>query len=85
MSKRSSEKLSLLISYLSLVGIWFAIPSITLLIDRDNRWPYAVLILSCIIILFFIAYIFDWKVLFPKTTDELIYENENEHNLKNSL
>ena len=77
MSKRSLEKLQLLISYISLIGIWFAIPSVTLLLNRDNRWPYAIIILFCIIILFFIAYIFDWNVLFPKTTDEIIFNQQN--------
>ena len=83
MPNRSSEKLLLLISYLSLIGIWFAIPSVTLLIQRDDRWPYAILFLSITILLIFIAYIVNWSVLFPKTTDELLFEKQN--NLKNAL
>ena len=82
MYRRTSEKLSLLINYLSLIGIWFAIPSVSLLLARDNRWPYAVSILLAIIILIFIAYILNWKVLFPQSTNELIYDDQN--NLKTS-
>ena len=77
MYRRTSEKLSLLINYLSLIGIWFAIPSVSLLLARDNRWPYAISILLGIIIIMFIAYIFNWKVLFPQSTNELIYDNKN--------
>lgn len=37
MPSRTSEELSLLLTYISLIGIWFAIPSVTLLINRDKR------------------------------------------------
>ena len=39
---KTLESLSLLISYLSLLGVWFAIPSVSLLLNRDDRWPKAV-------------------------------------------
>ena len=44
----STEKLSLLIAYLSCIGVWFAIPSVSLIINRDDRWPIALTILLII-------------------------------------
>tara|TARA_Y100000389_G_scaffold45193_1_gene39979 strand:+ start:282 stop:518 length:237 start_codon:yes stop_codon:yes gene_type:complete len=70
---RTSEELLLLISYLSLIGIWFAIPSISLLINRDKRWPYALGILGLVVILLIIAYALQWRILFPRSATE----NEN--------
>lgn len=69
---RTSEELILLISYLSLLGIWFAIPSITLLINRDNRWPIAAGVLSTLVITLLIAYFRQWKVLFPRSATEQV-------------
>ena len=70
MPTRTSEELTLLLTYLSLIGIWFAIPSVTLLINKDKRWPFAVLILSIFVLILLICYFFQWKVLFPRTADE---------------
>ena len=67
---RTSEELILLISYLSLLGIWFAIPSITLLINRDERWPLAIGILGTLVLGLFLAYFFQWEVLFPRSATE---------------
>ena len=71
MPTRTSEELSLLLTYLSLIGIWFAIPSVTLLINRDKRWPIAILMLSIVIVFLFICYILQWEVLFPRSASEI--------------
>ncbi len=71
MVKRTSEQLSLLISYLSLIGIWFAIPSVNLLINRDKRWPYAIAILGILVTTLLLMYIFQWRVLFPQSANEI--------------
>ena len=63
--KRTSEDITLLISYLSLIGIWFAIPSVSLLLNRDHRWKIAALLLSTLVILLIIAYVLQWEALFP--------------------
>jgi len=73
--KYTSEQLSLLVAYLSCIGVWFAIPSVTLLLNRDTRWPIAVIILSCIVLFLVISYILQWKVLFPLTSEEQIDKN----------
>mgnify|MGYP007061988588 CR=1 FL=1 len=73
---QTSEKLSLLLQYFSLIGIWFAIPSVSLLIQKDSRWPIAVMLLTIIMFLFWLAYILDWHVLFPKTSDQVLYEKK---------
>lgn len=73
---QTSEKLSLLLQYFSLIGIWFAIPSVSLLLQKDSRWPVAVILLTTIMFLFWLAYIFDWHVLFPKTSDQVLYEKK---------
>lgn len=62
---RTSESLMLLLNYLALIGIWFAIPSINLLLNRDERWPIALVLLGIIILFLFMAYIFQWNILFP--------------------
>ena len=62
---RTSEELSLLISYLALIGIWFAIPSVNLLINRDKRWPIALAILGILVLILILTYVFQWRVLFP--------------------
>ena len=67
---RTSESLMLLISYLSLIGIWFAIPSITLFINRDDRWPKAVILLLMITLMLLIAYLVQWPILFPRAAVE---------------
>ena len=64
---RTSESLVLLINYLSLLGIWFAIPSVNLLLSRDKRWPIAVAILGFFMLLLIIAYVVQWDILFPKS------------------
>lgn len=73
--KYTSEQLSLLVAYLSCIGVWFAIPSVTLLLNRDTRWPIAVIILSFIVLFLVISYILQWKVLFPLTSEEQIDKN----------
>ncbi len=67
---RTSESLILLISYLSLIGIWFAIPSVTLLLNRDKRWPIAFSILGMLTLTLLLSYFFQWKVLFPRSAIE---------------
>ena len=74
---QTSEKLSLLLQYFSLIGIWFAIPSVSLLIQKDSRWPIAILILGILMFCFWLAYILDWHVLFPKTSDQVLYEKKS--------
>lgn len=71
MTVRTSEELTLLLNYLSLIGIWFGIPSVTLFINKDNRWPFAALCLSLIVLLIFISYLLHWEVLFPKSAEEI--------------
>ena len=65
--KRTSEELSLLISYLALIGIWFAIPSVNLLINRDKRWPIALSLLVFLVLFLLICYWTQWRVLFPQS------------------
>ena len=67
---RTSEELVLLIGYLSLIGIWFAIPSLNLVINRDKRWPYALVALCFVVIILLIAYLVQWEVLFPRSATE---------------
>ena len=74
MKEHTSEQLSLLLSYLSVIGVWFAIPSVSLLLKRDKRCPVALIILSSIDFVLIVAYIFKWKLLFPTPTDEQIYK-----------
>ena len=68
---RTSEELSLLISYLSLIGIWFAIPSVSLLLNRDKRWPIAASFLGILVLILFITYFMQWKLLFPRSATEI--------------
>ena len=75
MPTRTSEELTLLLTYLSLIGIWFAIPSVTLLIYKDKRWPIAVLILSILVIFIFTCYLLQWKVFFPRSAEEIDKQN----------
>jgi hypothetical protein len=63
--RRTSESLTLLINYIALIGIWFAIPSVSLLLHRDERWPIAAVCLGIVVVALIIAYILQWKVLFP--------------------
>ena len=74
---RTSEELVLLINYLSLLGIWFAIPSVNLLLNRDERWPVAVGILLAFVLLIVVAYFRQWRVLFP-TSAGLISPQEDD-------
>jgi uncharacterized membrane protein YsdA (DUF1294 family) len=63
--RRTSESLTLLINYIALIGIWFAIPSVSLFLHKDERWPIAATCLGILVIILVIAYILQWKVLFP--------------------
>jgi len=67
----------LFIQYLSVLGIWFAIPSVTLLLTRDKRWPYAVILLLITVSLLTIAYITQWGALFPRSAVELTDKDKN--------
>ena len=69
---RTYEERSLLISYISTIGIWFAIPIMGLAINRDKRAHFALFILILIIVMLFLAYFMQWKLLFPRTADEQI-------------
>lgn len=71
MPNRTSEELSLLLTYISLIGIWFAIPSVTLLINKDKRWPIAISILFIVIVFLIVCYILQWEVLFPRSASEI--------------
>ena len=73
MIEHTSEQLSLLLSYLSVIGVWFAIPSVSLLLKRDKRWPVALTLLLSIVFVLIIAYVTKWKMLFPTPRDEQIY------------
>lgn len=73
---KTSDSLALLLTYLSLIGIWFAIPSITLLINKDSRWPWAIAILGGIILILIISYIFQWRFLFPLSSTEIVYQKD---------
>ena len=73
---RTSEELMLLVNYLSLIGIWFAIPSVTLLINRDKRWHLAVSVLALIVVVLLVSYFWQWSVLFPKSANELSPEED---------
>jgi len=75
MPNRTSEELSLLLTYISLIGIWFAIPSVTLLINRDKRWPIAISILFIVIVFLIVCYILQWEVLFPRSASEIDKNN----------
>ena len=77
MMGQTSEKLSLLLQYFSLIGIWFAIPSVSLLIQKDSRWPIAILILSILMFCIWLAYILDYHLLFPKTSEQVLYEKKS--------
>lgn len=78
---KTSEDLSLLLNYISVIGIWFAIPSVSLLLNRDKRWKYAIIILSILILLLIISYILEWHVLFPKPSDELYNDKKEKYTL----
>ena len=73
--KKTSDSLSLLISYLSLIGIWFAIPSITLLIQKDRRWPLYISLLGSVVLFLVLSYIFKWTFLFPPSSTEIVYNS----------
>ncbi len=64
-SRHTSEDLGLLIAYLSLIGIWFAIPSVNLLLAKDKRYPISLAILGIICLALIVAYIYKWEALFP--------------------
>ena len=68
----TSEELGLFLMYLSLIGIWFAIPSVTLLVNKDERYPSALLGLATLVGVLFLSYILQWRVLFP-TSASLVH------------
>ena len=72
---KTSDSLALLISYLSLIGIWFAIPSITLLINKDRRWPLYISLLGGAVLFLVLSYIFKWQFLFPPSSTEIVNES----------
>ena len=74
---KTSDSLALLLTYLSLIGIWFAIPSVTLLINKDSRWPWALAILAGIVLMLVISYIFQWRFLFPLSSTQIVFEKIN--------
>ena len=80
---KTSDSLALLLTYLSLIGIWFAIPSVTLLINKDSRWPWALAILAGIVLMLVISYIFQWRFLFPLSSTQIVFEkNQQEEKLR---
>ena len=66
MFSENYQQVSLLIQYLSLIGIWFAIPSISLLLSRDKRSSIAMGMLVLISIVILAAFFLQWRILFPK-------------------
>ena len=65
------------------IGIWFAIPSVTLLINKDSRWPWALAILAGIVLMLVISYIFQWRFLFPLSSTQIVFEkNQQEEKLR---
>ena len=75
---RTSDELVLLVGYLSLIGIWFAIPSLNLVINRDKRWPYALSALCLCVIGLMVAYVWQWTALFPRSATEAVAELDKE-------
>ena len=76
---KTSDSLALLLTYLSLIGIWFAIPSVTLLINKDSRWPWALAILAGIVLMLVISYIFQWRFLFPLSSTQIVFEKNHQY------
>ena len=72
--RHTSEELALLIAYLQLVGIWFAIPSVTLLLNKDERYPQACGALLLLVIFLYIAYTLRWRTLFPQSASLIALE-----------
>ena len=66
--KHSVEQMGLLLSYLSLLGIWLAIPSVGLFIKKDHRWSYVAIAVLILAVLVVVAYIKGWRTLFPDMT-----------------
>ena len=75
--KHSVEQASLLVSYLSLLGIWVALPGLGLFISKDHRWPLVMLVLLVLSIGLIISYAKGWKVLFPDITLTDIESSKN--------
>jgi len=69
---RTSEELILLQSYLSLIGIWFALPSVTLVIIKDHRRYTALALLALVTSFLITAYILQWDVLFPRSSSLVV-------------
>lgn len=69
---RTVEELNLLIGYISVLGIWFAIPSVSLLLNKDKRWPYAIGLLLTLVIVLLVSYFVQWQVLFPRPASEVV-------------
>ena len=83
---RTVEELNLLIGYVSVLGIWFAIPSVSLLLNRDKRWPYAIILLLSLVLFLVISYLIQWQVLFPRSASEIVafdeYKFKKQGNIK---
>ena len=68
--KRTSEDLSLLLSYLSTLGVWAAIPTFALVVKRDHRADHALKALAVAVAILILAYVNQWKLLFPRSAAE---------------
>ena len=73
-TRHTSEELTLLIAYLQLIGIWFAIPSVTLLLNKDERYPQACVALVILVFFLFVAYNLQWRPLFPQSASLIALE-----------
>lgn len=74
LDEHTSEELVLLLTYLSLIGIWFAIPSVSLMLRRDKRYHVAVFTLSLVTGSLLVAYKYRWRVLFPRSASIIAVE-----------
>ena len=80
MSEYTSESLSLLISYLQLIGVWITLPTTYLIVQKDRRSPYFIALLCVTVISLVVAYSLQWKVLFPRPASMINYDkNKNEN------
>ena len=62
---RTNEDLSLLLEYLSLIGIWFALPSVGFLLGNDRRFFISFAFLFAAIIVLIYCYITLEPSVFP--------------------
>ena len=72
----TSDSLSLLLTYLSLIGIWVALPTVAFIINEHRGWPYALMTLFVVLLIFIVSYLLKWKVLFPPSSNEVIFEKQ---------